>query len=190
MTSFPFLCSRSSCFWYCASRRAASPHTADRPTSCVHGPHCVCALPRCPPPHRVCLIPPQSVSEYTDKVDILAYSTKEQRILEQINDMCSIVSGLLVAADFRRGQRLVTGKQFFNNGAFFAEVFEIARRHKVCVRVPGRGCAVLPYVALCVCASVRVSSVSVEAGGGGGSGALVHSCPLPLSCLFSRPRRS
>jgi vacuolar-type H+-ATPase catalytic subunit A/Vma1 len=38
-----------------------------------------------------------SVSEYTDKVDILMWKNKTARIVEQVKDICSILSGLKVA---------------------------------------------------------------------------------------------
>ena len=38
-----------------------------------------------------------SVSEYTDKVDILTWKRKESRVVEQIKDICAILSGLQVA---------------------------------------------------------------------------------------------
>ena len=38
-----------------------------------------------------------SVSEYTDKVDILSWKQKSSRVVEQIKDICSILSGLKVA---------------------------------------------------------------------------------------------
>ena len=41
-----------------------------------------------------------NVSEYTDKVDILTWKSKTGRIHEQIRDICAILSGLAVAADY------------------------------------------------------------------------------------------
>lgn len=38
-----------------------------------------------------------SVSEYTDKVDILTWKNKSARVVEQVKDICSILSGLKVA---------------------------------------------------------------------------------------------
>lgn len=38
-----------------------------------------------------------SVSEYTDKVDILTWKRKDGRVLQQVKDICSILSGLVVA---------------------------------------------------------------------------------------------
>ena len=40
------------------------------------------------------------VSEYVDKVDILTWKSKTGRIHEQIRDICAILSGLAVAADY------------------------------------------------------------------------------------------
>lgn len=38
-----------------------------------------------------------SASEYTDKVDILSWRHKSGRVVEQVKDICSVLSGLLVA---------------------------------------------------------------------------------------------
>ena len=48
------------------------------------------------------------VSEYVDKVDILTWKSKTGRIHEQIRDICAILSGLAVAADYE-----VTAVTFF-----------------------------------------------------------------------------
>lgn len=37
------------------------------------------------------------VSEYTDRVDILTWKRKDGRVLQQVKDCCSILSGLVVA---------------------------------------------------------------------------------------------
>jgi hypothetical protein len=71
------------------------------------------------------------VSDYTDKVDIIAWSNKAQRIHAQIQDICAILSGLLVASDYRKGQELVRENDFKDNAVFFQDMFEIARRHKI-----------------------------------------------------------
>lgn len=74
-----------------------------------------------------------NVSEYTDVVDVLTYSRMKtkQRIHDQIRDLCSILTGLAVAADYARGRELVADKDFAANEAFFQTAFEVARRHKV-----------------------------------------------------------
>ncbi|KAF9956717.1 hypothetical protein BGZ72_002554 [Mortierella alpina] len=72
-----------------------------------------------------------NVSEYTDKVDILSYTSKSKRIVHQIKDLCAIISGLVVANDYRRGQELFADKSFEDNEEFFQIIFEIGRRHKI-----------------------------------------------------------
>jgi len=72
-----------------------------------------------------------NVSEYTDKVDILTWKSKTGRIHEQIRDICAILSGLAVAADYEVGQKMIKDRSFEDNAEFFATVFEIGRRHKI-----------------------------------------------------------
>ncbi|CAI2196236.1 16433_t:CDS:10, partial [Funneliformis geosporum] len=72
-----------------------------------------------------------NVSEYTDKIDILTYSGKARRIVHQIKDLCSILSGLVVASDYKKGQELIANKSFEENEEFFQKIFEIGRRHKI-----------------------------------------------------------
>ena len=73
-----------------------------------------------------------NVSEYTDNIDILSYrSNKPQRIIKQIKDLCAILCGLVVAADYEAGQELIADKDYKLNENFFQRVFEIGRRHKV-----------------------------------------------------------
>jgi hypothetical protein len=103
----------------------------------------------------------QAVSEYTDNVDILSGVHKNHRILAQIRDICAILSGLLVACDYRAGQRLVSDKDFKDNAEFFQDLFEIARRHKVCV---------------CLCACVLVRSTQLRRR---------HASPIDSRRLFS-----
>ena len=71
------------------------------------------------------------VSEYTDKVDIVSYKSKTQRITRQLREICAILTGLVVATDYKTGQRLCVDRDFKHNEAFFQDVFEIGRRHKV-----------------------------------------------------------
>jgi hypothetical protein len=73
-----------------------------------------------------------SVSEYTDKVDILSYSkSKVQRVNKQLLEICATLCGLVVAMDFKIGQELIEDKNFKENAPFFQMMFEIGRRHKV-----------------------------------------------------------
>lgn len=69
-------------------------------------------------------------SEYTDKVDIVSYYKKDGIIREEIEDMLSIMSGLMVASNFKAGEDLVVGKAFEDNESFFRDTFEVGRRYK------------------------------------------------------------
>jgi len=70
------------------------------------------------------------VSEYTDHVDIIG-GNKEDRIITQIKDISSILTGLLVAASFREGSEQIVNSKLKDNEEFFQSVFEIARRYKI-----------------------------------------------------------
>ncbi|KAJ2671916.1 hypothetical protein GGI25_005305 [Coemansia spiralis] len=72
-----------------------------------------------------------NVSEYTDKIDILMYSNKTKRIVAQIKELCAILSGLLLASDYKAGQALFEDRQFEDNEDFYQKIFEIGRRHKI-----------------------------------------------------------
>jgi len=71
------------------------------------------------------------VSEYTDKVDVLSYRSKNGRVHAQIKDLCAILCGLTVAQNFRRGQSLLAERNFEDLSEFFQDCFEVGRRHKV-----------------------------------------------------------
>ncbi|KNC86439.1 hypothetical protein SARC_01395 [Sphaeroforma arctica JP610] len=72
-----------------------------------------------------------NVSEYTEKVDICYFRSRAKRIVEQVRDICAILSGLLVSCDYKAGQTLVKDREFSENADFFQTVFEIGRRYKV-----------------------------------------------------------
>ncbi|KAJ3037754.1 hypothetical protein HDV00_001339 [Rhizophlyctis rosea] len=72
-----------------------------------------------------------NVSEYTDKIDILSYQSKSKRIVLQIRELCSILSGLVLAADYKVGQDLFQDRDFEHNQEFFQQIFELGRRHKI-----------------------------------------------------------
>ncbi|KAJ1932794.1 hypothetical protein EC988_009336, partial [Linderina pennispora] len=71
------------------------------------------------------------VSEYTDRIDVLQYGNKTKRIVAQIKELCAILSGLVVASDYKAGQQLCQERQFADNEQFFQKIFEIGRRHKI-----------------------------------------------------------
>ncbi|KAI8322206.1 hypothetical protein GQ54DRAFT_297535 [Martensiomyces pterosporus] len=72
-----------------------------------------------------------NVSEYTDKIDVLMYGNKAKRIVAQIKELCAILSGLILASDYKAGQTLFEDRQFEDNEEFFQKIFEIGRRHKI-----------------------------------------------------------
>jgi len=49
----------------------------------------------------------------------------------QLKEMCAILSGLVVANDYSKGQILLKDREFKDNFQFFQKVFEIGRRYKV-----------------------------------------------------------
>ncbi|KAL5530098.1 hypothetical protein ACEPAF_6355 [Sanghuangporus sanghuang] len=71
------------------------------------------------------------VSEYTDKIDIFHYGSKVKRIVAQIKEICAILSGLVLAADYKQGQELFTDRDFAANAEFYQQIFELGRRHKI-----------------------------------------------------------
>jgi len=72
-----------------------------------------------------------TVSEYTDKVDILTWRSKTARVHAQIKDICAILSGLVVAQNYKKGQQLIQDRNFKDNAQFFQDCFEVGRRYKV-----------------------------------------------------------
>src|SRR5882762_1898951 len=56
------------------------------------------------------------VSEYTDKIDTLGFGlSKSKRIVHQIRELCSILSGLVLSADYKQGQELFADRNFEQN---------------------------------------------------------------------------
>ncbi|VEU23640.1 DEKNAAC104832 [Brettanomyces naardenensis] len=71
------------------------------------------------------------VSEYTDRVDIISYKSRARRIVKQLQEMCSVLAGLVVSSDIKLGQRLIEDKSFVDNAEWYKNIFEIGRRYKV-----------------------------------------------------------
>lgn len=94
------------------------------------------------------------VSEYTDKVRASARAVRPsrwpharvprpqvdvwsgwrgeprtKRMHAQLKEMCAILAGMLVAASYERGQRLIRNKDFAENAGFYRTVFELYRRY-------------------------------------------------------------
>ena len=72
------------------------------------------------------------VSEYTDKIDTLSFGlSKAKRIVHQIRELCAILSGLVLSADYKLGQELFADRDFQRNADFYQQIFELGRRHKI-----------------------------------------------------------
>ncbi|KAH7923662.1 hypothetical protein BV22DRAFT_1036079 [Leucogyrophana mollusca] len=72
------------------------------------------------------------VSEYTDKIDTIGFGlSKAKRIVHQIRELCAILSGLMLSADYKVGQELFTDRDFQANAEFYQQIFELGRRHKI-----------------------------------------------------------
>ncbi|KAF7457696.1 putative adenylosuccinate lyase [Cryptosporidium felis] len=70
------------------------------------------------------------VSKYTDRVDV-GSSSRSKMIVNEIRQVCAILSGLTVSFDYELGQRLIRDRCFSENERFFQTIFEIARRYKM-----------------------------------------------------------
>lgn len=57
--------------------------------------------------------------------------SKPKRIVQQIRELCAIMSGLVLATDYKQGQELFQDRDFKGNEMFFQQLFELGRRYKV-----------------------------------------------------------
>jgi len=71
-----------------------------------------------------------AVSDYTDKVDILALSPSK-RVFAQLTNISAILCGLATALDYENGQKLIDEKDFPQNQEILQKFFEIERRYKI-----------------------------------------------------------
>ncbi|RCH92045.1 hypothetical protein CU097_006718 [Rhizopus azygosporus] len=72
-----------------------------------------------------------NVTEYTDKIDDASNMGKAKRVVNQIKELCAILTGIVLACDYKRGQELFADRSFEENEEFFQTIFEIGRRHKI-----------------------------------------------------------
>lgn len=72
-----------------------------------------------------------NVSEYTDRIDILSYTSKTKRIVAQLREMCTILTGLAVATNMEVGGELVQNQDFAAHQEWYKDIFEIGRRYKI-----------------------------------------------------------
>lgn len=71
------------------------------------------------------------VSEYTDRVDIYSYGSKAKRIVRELKEICTVLTGLVVANGLDIGKTLVDGGDFAKHAEWYQSVFEIGRRYKI-----------------------------------------------------------
>ena len=75
------------------------------------------------------------VSEFTDKIDTLGFGlSMAKRVVHQIHELCAILSGLVLAADY-------TDYEFASNADFYQKVFELCRRHLPCHSYEKKTCS-------------------------------------------------
>lgn len=68
----------------------------------------------------------------TDKIDTIGFGlSKPKRIVQQIRELCAILSGLVLATDYKQGQELFQDRDFKKNEMFFQQLFELGRRYKI-----------------------------------------------------------
>lgn len=71
------------------------------------------------------------VSEYTDRVDIYSYGSKAKRIVRELKEICTVLTGLVVANGLDIGKTLVDDGEFAKHAEWYQSVFEIGRRYKI-----------------------------------------------------------
>lgn len=64
-----------------------------------------------------------------DKVDIISYSNKSKRIVNQIRDLCAIISGLFVSGNYKQGSEFFSKRTLHENADLFQRIFEVGRRY-------------------------------------------------------------
>lgn len=71
------------------------------------------------------------VSEYVDHVDCASLLNKTKRIVTGLREICTVLTGLVVASDLDVGKELLDGREFSEHKDWFQTVFEIGRRYKI-----------------------------------------------------------
>lgn len=77
------------------------------------------------------LVASLSVSDYTGRVDRPNLMRGAKRMHQQLKEMCSTFSGLVLATDRPAGQELLELRDFKVCEPFYKKGFEITRRHKI-----------------------------------------------------------
>lgn len=72
-----------------------------------------------------------NVTNYTERVDDVSSTSKAKRIVNQVKELCAILTGIVLGCDYKRGQELFADRSYEDNEEFFQTIFEIGRRHKI-----------------------------------------------------------
>ncbi|KAI8640706.1 hypothetical protein BD408DRAFT_419313 [Parasitella parasitica] len=72
-----------------------------------------------------------NVTEYTEKIDNESSTGKAKRVVNQIKELCAVLTGIVLGCDYKRGQELFADRSYEENEDFFQTIFEIGRRHKI-----------------------------------------------------------
>jgi hypothetical protein len=72
-----------------------------------------------------------AASEYTSKVDHTQFRNKNRRTHAQLQDICAVMSGLVVACNYKVGQEVIESRNYKEHERFFRDIFEHGRRHKI-----------------------------------------------------------
>lgn len=72
-----------------------------------------------------------ATSEYTTKVDHTQFRNKNRRTHAQLQDICAVMSGLVVACNYKVGQDVIESRNYREHERFFRDIFELGRRHKI-----------------------------------------------------------
>ncbi|XP_953229.1 uncharacterized protein TA11040 [Theileria annulata] len=72
-----------------------------------------------------------TISEYTDKVDVISGVSKNRIILRETKEIFSVLTALAVAYNYDAGKKLLNEQDYYSNREFFCNIFEIGRRYKI-----------------------------------------------------------
>jgi len=73
------------------------------------------------------------VSKYTDQLDAGkgGGANVARKLAIQMRQLCAILTGIMVAHSYERGQQLMQSREYGGKAAFFQTVLEIGRRYKI-----------------------------------------------------------
>lgn len=72
-----------------------------------------------------------TISEYTDKVDVISNTSKNRVILRETKEIFAVLTALAIAYNYDAGKKLLNEQDYYSNREFFCNIFEIGRRYKI-----------------------------------------------------------